>query len=144
MVGAGDAVVHCVCGGGGGGEGEESPAEVFGGLGLLEVWCWLALALGYGAEFHDAAFEAAEGVAHVEGEAEALHDEKFWGDYVVCGGLARDAFGELPQGEVVVVGFGGEEEGTRHDLFGVVGHRGVGEVEAAEVLDCGGLWGGVG
>lgn len=87
-------------------------------------------------EFHDASFEAAEGVSDVEGEAEALHDEELGGDYVFFCCVAGDSGCELSQGHVVVVCFCGEEERAGHDGFGVVGHWGVGEVEATKVLDC--------
>ena len=92
----------------------ESAFEVIWCLGW-EVWCWLAHALRYGLEFHDAAFEAAEGVSDVEGEAEALHDQKLRLDYVFQCWAAGDYFCELAEGEVVVVCFCGEEEGAEHD-----------------------------
>ncbi len=91
-----------------------------------------------GHELHDAAFEAAVGVADVEGEPEALGEEEFGGDDVF-GGCFGEFGGEGAEGDVVVFGFGGEEEGGGHDFFGVVCHGGVVEVEALEVLDGGRL-----
>ena len=91
-----------------------------------------------GYELHDAAFEATVGVADVEGEAEALGEEEFGGDDVF-GGCFGEFRGEGAEGDVVIFGFGGEEEGGWHEFFGVVCHGRVVEVEALEVLDGGGL-----
>jgi hypothetical protein len=50
-----------------------------------------------------------------------------------------DALGEGRDGPTVGLGFVGEVEGCLVDFFRWVGERGVGEVEAAEVLDGGRL-----
>lgn len=71
----------------------------------------------------------------VKGEPQPLREEELRRDDVFRCGLVH--FGsEGVERRVVVFCLGGEEQGARHDGFGVVGHWAVVEVESFEVLYC--------
>lgn len=94
-----------------------------GGRGVGEVWAWEGVGAGDGGEFSHGALEAAEGVADVEDEAEALGEEEFGGDDGVW--VHGEAFGEGAEGDEAVFCFGGEEKTAGHDVARVVDHGGV-------------------
>ena len=72
-------------------------------------------------------------MSDVEGKSESLGQEEFRRNDVLRRSL-RKLRSEAPQGRVVVLGLGRKEERGCHHFFGVVGHWGVGEVEAFEIL----------
>jgi hypothetical protein len=64
-------------------------------------------------------------------------------DFVLCCkdffGFGGDSLGVFGDGDAVRLSFVGEIEGGFVDFFGWIGKGGVGEIEAAEVLDAGRL-----
>lgn len=80
------------------------------------------------------AFEAAEGMFDFEVKSQGLDDEVFWREDIVRFNLL-EVCDEVVDGLVGVFGFACEEHGGSGDVLAMVGHGGVGEVEAAEELD---------
>lgn len=88
-------------------------------------------------QLHNSTLESAVGVAHVEGEAQALAQDVLGGQDFFAGG-AGELVGKLLQAVVQALGLAGEEDAS-HSQARVVGHEAVGEVEAAEEDGGGGL-----
>lgn len=88
-------------------------------------------------ELHEGAFETAKGLADIEGEAEGLDDFVLGReDLGWVGANAASVFGE---GHVSALSLGGEEEYGFVEFLGRIGKDRVAEVEALEVLHCGGF-----
>lgn len=75
---------------------------------------------------------------YVKCESKALGEEEFGGNNIFGGCFLKFRY-EGAEGSVMVFGLGREKEGGGHDFFGVICHRGVGQIEAFEVLYCCGL-----